>query len=681
MATAYTPAWKAVLSAASWPTDVVVLDFETYFDEKYSMRGGDQLSTVEFIRDNRFEATGLAWLVVPGQSPFLDYEHCTKWAEGEAGVQTVIDHLKRTYGTDLRRCVVVSHNARFDMSVLAHHYGLHPKWCIDTLGLARHWNSRQKNSLDVLTKQYGLPEKGNTADFKGLSFRPRYTPAKPGTPPKRRPAPTDEQRAALGDYAVNDVKREWELFTLLLPKLSNPAGELWCMQHTLELFTRPMLRVDHDLAADLIRRMEHEVDSVCGAAGVSRKQAGGTIEFNALLADALDDAGDNLGVYLKPGKKGSVLAFAKDDYEREVLLAHKDDTVRRLCTARAAVKSWPAHIKRIQRIERQARANDGVLPVPLTYCGAHTGRWSGGERINLQNLGSRGHALINATRNLLIAPPGHTLVIADASQIEARVLAWVADQKDLVTQFAEGREIYCRFASKVLGLPVRKPREGGVPEIEAWHKWARNSIGKIGVLGCGYGMGPEKTVAYAKGAIDAETGEKIVSVYRAENRSIVSFWRSLEKAFSFTGRYKRPCSLPHGLHLYSRSDCDVVIVLPGGRELKYHRVRVTPGKYGPECEVFNPMKKSWGRVWGGHLTENVVQAVSRDILEEAVHFVEYSGHRVVHHIHDEVVLCVPEDAAPNALDTALMALRRVPEWGSGLPLDAEGLITPRYGGH
>jgi DNA polymerase len=399
-----------------------------------------------------------------------------------------------------------------------------------------------------------------------------------------------------------------------------------------------------------------------------------------LLVTALAFAGDDPQKYFKEMKKGPMLAVSKTDGEREDLLNHPDAVVRSLMAARVAVKSWPLHISRVERILNQATANGGVLCVPLRYYGAHTGRWSGTELINLQNLAKAG--LLSAIRQLLVAPDGTVLVIVDAAAIEARVLAWIAGEWDLVEKFRTGAEIYCGFASKIVGWTVRKPREGGIKAVEERHKWARNSIGKIGILGGGYGMGTDKFHALGDGAFDKTMAKQIRDTYRAEHPAIVQFWKDAERCFLQTVITRRTHPMDRGLRFDATDDCDVMITLPNGRELKYHRVRVKheEGPYGwkDTLEVYNAIEHSWNRTWGGEITENVVQALSRDILAECILRLEDQGIHVCFHCHDEVVCTIPPADAPRVLAVAIKEMSVVPTWGQGLALGAEGCISTVY---
>lgn len=679
MADKHTPAWLKVLRDCGYPETVVMLDLESYFDSDYRMGGdGKSLSTIEYVTDTRFEALGLARLIV--NQPFPDYENQTHTEIGEEKIEAYLRYLQGQYGPALEGCTIVCHNTSFDCQVLARRYGIYPRFVIDTLGLARHWNSRQQNDLDSLTKQHKLPQKGDTQEFSGLGFRQRLVVAKgkkASKVPHLRPKITDEQVLKLIGYANNDVNRQWELFTILLPRLSNPKVELRLIQHTLELFTKPVLRVDAPYGAYLMKLFDEEIDKAVQPTGLSREGISGNRIFEDKMSAALEAAGESYIPFMKKMKNGPMLAIAKSDDQRDELLNHPDSGVRSLMQARVAVKSWPLHIARVERILRQAAANGGVLPVPLKYCGAHTARWSGGEKINLQNLAKYG--VLAQIRQLLCAPDGMTLAIVDASQIEARVLAWIAGQWDLVEKFENDEEIYCGFASKVLGYHCRKPRKnGGIPAIEARYTWARNAIGKIGVLGCGYGMGQDKLFALGDGQFNLDMALKIRDTYRSENARIVQFWKDIEKAFLYTAKYQRPCSLPRGLDFSSTTDADVIITLPNGREIKYIRVKIVQDRYGDKAEVYNALEHKWEHIWGGTLTENVVQAMARDILAETILRVEDRGIHCAFHCHDEIVCPVPIAEGERALAIMNEEMSRVPDWAPRMPLGSEGGLTPVY---
>jgi hypothetical protein len=685
------PAWYRKLQEIGYPLNVLVIDFEAYFskDDGYHMGNGDSaLSTIEFVTDPRFEEVGHAVILVT--SPFAE-PRATFWRGDDP---TYIRHLQREYGDSLEGLTVVAQNAVFDGTILWKKYGIIPPHFIDILGLARHEESRAKNDLGSLLKRHRLLPKGKTENFDGFHLPPRELtlehPPKRIGPPRIGETEIREKWAAMVDYANHDAESEWQLFVRLMPRLSNAAVEARLMQHTLELFWKPQLLVDDAAAAELQEKMRARILDVVKVTGATEDEISGNNSFGALLGAALDEAGDDISKYQKDGKPlkdGSprkLLAIAKDDEELDALKGHQSERVRQLLAARTAVKSWPLHIARVERIRRQARANGGVLPVPLKYCGAHTGRWSGGEKINLQNLGSRGDPLVTEIRHLLTAPEGRSLVIVDASQIEARVLDWIAGE-DLTIWMDQSRDPYCEFASKMAGRTVlnTKKHKQAIPMLKKWHDRMRG-MGKVGVLGCGYGMGSEKAQAYAANSYGVEMNEeeadRLVKTYRSTHPNVCRFWRMVEQKFKAAARYHETGVMDRGLKFHYEPEGDItVITLPNGRTLKYPHVKVSIINGRETIWMPNPMKPGDRTfLWGGTLTENIVQAISRDILALAVLNTEDAGYRVTFHCHDELVSVVPTPQAKEALGEIVRIMATPPAWASDCPLAAEGQVSKRY---
>jgi DNA polymerase len=397
--------------------------------------------------------------------------------------------------------------------------------------------------------------------------------------------------------------------------------------------------------------------------------------FEALLSDALAEVGESVITYTKFGKRGAMLALAKGDEPRRLLGTHKSEKVRALIEGRNAISTWPVHMKKALAIVDMAKAGGGKLPACLNYHAAHTGRYSGGGGINLQSIGARGEALVSEIREILIAPPGHKLVVVDLAGIEARVLAWLAGQDDLVQAFRDGADIYSQFASAFYNCPVRKPKTGGIPSIEKKMK-DRRGFGKTVILGAGYQMGPTRFAEYAN--CDETVAASAIKTYRSTYAMIPALWDRYNKAFIFTAKYGEPQDV-NKVRFESRPECDVVITLPSGRELHYQKVRLVDDRYGDKVEVWNDLTKSWDGLFGGLITENVDQAVSRDLLTDAVLRVEARGFKVALLVHDEIVAVVPDGQADQALATVIEELVREPDWAPGLPLDASGHISSRYG--
>lgn len=623
--------------------------------------------------DDRFEEHGVAVLMVdtPGAPIEPHFWH---------DVPGILSYLQSKYGQNLEGCTVMWHNGRFDGTVLVRHHGIVPRYAVDTRDLADQLNPRRSNSVEALAKRYGLKPKGDTTQFLGLHWDRTVTTGDLNMPFIKR-GMTDAEKEAMYTYSCNDTEIEWSLFAILLPKISRPTFELPLMLHTHRLFWQPKIAFDSKAADQLILDMEAKIDEIATKVGHTRKNLSGDNSFVKILQAALPE-GEK--VPFKQGKKKLIPAFAKTDPELMLLKKHPDENVRDLVAARQAVKSWPLHIKRVGRMRTQSEASgDGRLPVPLLYCGAHTWRWSGGESINLQNLSARSlEPLILRIRGLLVPPEGHSFVIADASQVEARATAWIAGQWDLVEAFALGRQIYCEFASEVLGRKIRKPLPDDDPILVKYLKH-RRAFGKVGVLGCGYGMGWERCMEFARNTyhIDITPGmaKQLVEHYRDKYRKICRFWRDIEKAFKYVTRYPgQECDLPRGLHFRNEDDC-TFITLPSGRDLRYEEARVAGSGRDEHIKYPNQREHTWTYVWGGFLTENVIQALCRDLLAEAMMDLEGQGIPIGLHVHDELIAVVPTKDASEALSRAIEALSKQVDWAPDLPLDAEGEVARRYG--
>lgn len=682
------PAWYRILRNCGYPTMVTTLDWETYFDSEYHMRGKGSkgLSTIEYIMDERYEEMGIAGIEV--RQPF-DPIAANFW-RGGADAKMYIRHLQNEYGSDLSGTTILEQNANFDSTIMFRKYGISPPYVVDLLALARHEESRDHNDLASLAERWGMPAKGDTSQFKGIHLDSKWERT-PGQIPKRiHRGATPEEYGNLAEYATHDAWLEWHLFTHLLPRLSNPKMELRVIQHTLEMFTKPSLGVDKVFAEELIGKMEKKKQDVVVITGETEDAISGNNSFGALLGAALDAAGDSVEKYQKEGKPKKdgtpvkLLAIAKDDPELELLRFHPNLRVKELMAARTAIKSWPLHIGRVQKIVDQAEAAGGLIPVPLKYCGAHTGRWSGGEQINLQNLPSRSlEELINSMRGLLIAMPGYKIVSVDASQIEARITDWIAGEAFWLDVWANSppRDPYCEFASLMTGQKLRKPTKSDFAPLKKYLTRMRG-MGKVGVLGCGFGMGADKALAYAENSygvsMTLNEGILLVDTYRKSHREVCKFWRMIEQKFKAAAKYGEQGIMDRGLSFHKEGDV-TMITLPSGRVLKYHHVRVSIVNGREQLWMPNPMEGN-KRIfmWGGYLTENVVQAMARDILAEAVLKTEDAGYHVPLHVHDEEVCLARTEDAPKALATIIRILSTPPSWAVGCPLAAEGKIMERY---
>ncbi len=674
---------KEILAIAGYPTDFVILDFETYFDKEYSLK---KMSHWAYIKDERFEVIGCGFKF----SHAPDLGEIFIWSDDD--LRGYFRSLGGSYGEELENITVVLQNAQFDALLLQEHYGVKPKYMIDIKHLDAHFDSRRSHSLKDMAKREKLPEKGDTMSFLGLHLKDM----------------TPEQRDAMEEYCKRDVELEYALFEKLMPYLTNAAVELPIAQHTVGLYLNPRFDFDYELADELTAGMTKYIDDACDGLGMTKKEISGNLSFVAALQAVLPDGecvptkaakrpGKNMTALL--GQAGVGPALAKTDEGCLMLLAHSDDAVRSLMLARQAVKSWPLHIKRVASMRALAIAAGGRLPVPLNYYGAHTGRWSGGGGINPQNLGGAGRAgqgtnpLITAMRRLLCVKNAK-LLICDSAQIECRVLAWIAGQLDMLQAFADDRDIYSEFGTKLFNARLRKPRESDPPSIYSLFT-IRRGFSKDTVLGAGFGMGGNKFYQrclenpglrplFDSGQYDRAFVQRLINGYRTTYSMIPAFWKAVEKCFRLVVKYPGEVMRyapegskvgPGDLLTFWNDGGTVNVQLPSGRVLYYPHASFHRAKNDYD---YDQLKYHHGPLWGGTLTENIVQAIARDLLAYWILECEKQGLPVLLHVHDETVNISSNYFAEEDLKTLMAIMSTGPDWAAGLPLAAEGQISDTY---
>ena len=632
----------SVLSRAGFPPQLLVLDFETYFDGPYSLK---KMTIPEYVHDARFRAHGIA----------------IRWPDGRCDfrpdIAEALLELRAEFGDRLGAVTVMCHHAHFDGYILVKRYGLTPAYVTDTLAMARQVFPGVGHKLADLAQRYGLQSKGDALDeLEGV----------------REPSPG--QLAKLAAYARHDAELCYSIAMRLLPRFSRPEIELKLIDHTVRMFTERALPFDLEGARKLLQKAKKELQAVLDTAGVDRKTAGGK-RLEALLAAELEKSGRRLPT--KVGKNGQIPALAKGDGGMKQLLEDPNPQVQRLACARLAVKSAPQVENRLKTMIHIAEATGGVMPVPLKYHGCHTGRYSGDDGINLQNLPAHIKGLAARIRGLLRAGDGHRLVIVDAAQIEARVLAWFAGQQDLLQEFGQDGDPYSRFATRIFGEPIRKPKGDDPPDVQD-HLGPRRQLGKTCILGLGYQAGVERFIRMVRtdpkvgpllenGTLTDAFLTEVHRDYRRNYTQVVQAWRVTQNAFANAlgmGRDVARCVS------ITRDSEAAYIHLPSGRRLFYP---------DPHIPLSGEMRYSGGKLYGGLLVENVIQGIARDILVEAMLALEQRGYETVLTVHDEVVLRVPTEAAEKAKGAAIECMSTTPAWAPGLPLAAEGRVADRYG--
>ena len=298
---------------------------------------------------------------------------------------------------------------------------------------------------------------------------------------------------------------------------------------------------------------------------------------------------------------------------------------------------------------------------------------SGGDTINPQNL-PRGGALRESIR----APEGYAIVACDSSQVEARTLAWFAGQTDLVEDFKHGVDVYSAFASKVYGKPINK------------HDFPQERfVGKVGILGLGYGVGAEKLrLTLKNGGVDLpiEECKRIVSIYRNTYSRIPALWKECDKALAhLLAGYSHDIGVGMVLHAKAVVKDGAIhgeIELPSQLKLRYPYLKAEVNDRG-WLEYTYRRKNLDSGIYGGALTENIIQALARIVVsyqmldigealkQKSKHKRDNKLRRVVHMVHDEVIAIVPEDEAKETEAMMEKIMSTPPEWALSLPVSCE----------
>jgi DNA polymerase I-like protein with 3'-5' exonuclease and polymerase domains len=354
-------------------------------------------------------------------------------------------------------------------------------------------------------------------------------------------------------------------------------------------------------------------------------------------------------------------AFAKNDEDFKALAEHDDPRVQTIVAARLGNKSTLEET-RTQRF--MGVASRGKLPVPIRYYAAHTGRFGGDDKINLQNLPSRG-ANANQLKKAIVAPPGHMIIDADSAQIEARVLAWLAQQDDVTEAFATGKDVYKKMAAAIYAV-----KEEDVTKDQRF-------VGKTTILGAGYGMGAVKFQAQLKTfgvTVDLDEARRIIDIYRRTNNQIALLWRQAQNMLVNLSRGEAsPLGRAGVLEVVPEESA---IKLPSGLLMRYDDLKFDQTEKGVEFHY--KTRKGRTRIYGGKVIENVCQAIARCIIAEQMLKIG-KKYKVVLTVHDAIAVCVRECDVDEAQAYVEECMRWVPEWAKGLPVNCESGKGKSYG--
>lgn len=622
------------------PSEIVTIDYETFYSAQFGLTV-QEYNTSSYIRDPQFK------------------EHCCAIKVGRAKSRCwkPADAIKVLQDLDWAKYALLAHNTAFDGFILSNNHGIVPHYYYDTLSMTRGLhNEVSRAKLDTIAKFYNLGAK--------------HEGALENTKGKRNLTPDELKR--LMTYCNNDNQLCYDVFMKQVEIY--PEDELDLIDMTIRMFCDPVLMIDEPVAREALaqemiaRRSEIlKVRDIFKSKKITVEEEDLTSnpKFATLLK--LCDVEPPTKVSGKSGVE--IFAFAQTDPEFTELLDHEDKNVVLLARARLAAKSTQAETRAFRLL--QAGANGQRLPVGYNYFGAKTGRWSGTNKLNLQNLprvNPYEPKPSDGLRRSIIAPPNHSLVVTDSAQIEARINAWLCGQLNIVGLFANHEDVYSHMAAMIYGKPVES-----ISKSERF-------IGKIAVLGLGYGMGHKKfQTTLALGlmgpAVELSLAEcqRIVRLYRSRNNLIAKAWDTLNNVLIHM------CNGGSGTIFNGLLEYDNMTVwLPNGMGLHY------PGIHqSADGQIRYKANGVWKKIYGGLLLENIVQALARIVVGEQMLSTQKALDtlkrrakeiaRVVLMTHDEIVTCVPTRLADKVLNMQL-DIMRIPahNWGADIPFDAEG---------
>ncbi len=606
---------------------IIVLDFETFYSQSYSL---SKLTTEEYIRGAEYETIGVS--VKVDDAP----------AEWFSGTHEEIKNWLGQFAWD--KAVMVAHNAMFDGAILSWKFDIHPWVIADTLSMARAVHGVEVGgSLAKLVEHYGLGAKG-TEVIQALG--------------KHRCDFTKEGLAAYGGYCVNDTELTYKLFNVLVD--GYPKNELKLIDLTMKMFTEPVLDLDalrlEEHLSEVKARKEELLSRIAGGAEEVKKN----IMSNPKFAELLREHGVEPPMKLSPTTGKLTFAFAKTDTAMKALLEHPDLAVQTLAAVRLGVKSTIEETRTERFLSIVQR---GPMPIPLKYYAAHTSRWGGMDKVNLQNLPSRGPNA-GKLKSAIRAPEGYAIIDCDSSQIEARLLAWMAGQDDLVEAFRRKEDVYSIMASAIYNKPVADITKG------------ERFVGKSTILGCGYGLGAKKFKSSLENFgvnISVDEATHIIDTYRFTYHKIPALWAAGDRCL---GAMVDNQTAPYGR--------EGVVKLawgsfhtPLGIPLKYPQLRRHTKPNGRVEFVYTSRTGITG-IWGGSLTENITQHLARVIVGEQMLKIA-KRYRVVLTVHDAVACIAPRGEAARAQAYVEECMRWTPPWAEGLPLNCESGVGDNYG--
>lgn len=685
---------------------IVALDFETYYDTEYSL---SKITMEEYIRGEQFEPI-LLTVVVDGQP--------LPAAWGREAIQQLLSSLH----LEDKDTITVAHNMLFDGAILAWQFGIHPNMLLCTqamtreCGLARFSGESLKAVAESLSKlDYSIPQKLDTVTIaKGMHLAD-MTPA---------------FRQEYEKYCYIDTQICYLAFLAMLRECSMDG--LQTIHMTMEMYTRPVLQIDKELLENYVSnigiRRRETLAEIASEFELTPEELLKHIRSKSRFAKLLEKCGCEPPMKVSEKKTATLretypdaepvmdYAFAKSDLAFQALLDHPDERVVALVERKLEFTSSIAESRAKRFLSIASR---GALPVPLHAAKAHTGRYAATDSINLQNLPSRGKDL--TLRQSIIAAPGYEIGGADSSQIEARLLAYAANEKYLLELFAAQEDPYSFMASLIFSIPYEEIKNGHRTDKDL--KFYRN-VGKEVVLASGYGMGPKKfslrlkqekiylkptkgqVVTWLEGKKNLPEQElydkyedwvrefheaearRSNKLYREQNKAITNFWRTADSVLKDlvaggSGYFGGP---EDNLFYYDAKHTVLGQIVPGirlpnGYWILYYGLSAGVNEETGYIEYKYQTKK--GRklvdeyIYGGALVENLIQGLAFAILRwQAIQINQKLP--VIMNVHDEWLSHYPIAQRDAVQHIYLDIMTRSPDWCPNVPLACEFSFGQTY---
>ena len=643
------------------------IDIETYSSVDIGKCG-----VYRYAESDDFEILLFAYSLDYGSVRLVDL------AEGEVIPDEVVDWI---FDPEVEK---TAFNANFERTCLSRYFGKEcaPEQWSCTMILSA--SCGLPMSLAGVGAALGLPE--DKAKMKEGNDLIRYfcIPCRPtktnGQRTRNLPAHAPDKWEVFRAYNIRDVETENTIRQRLLKwKPDYSEQQLWCLDQRMNDLG---VRIDPLLAENAIKIGEQYRDELLAEC----KQLTGLENPNstAQIKEWLEDQEGVEVLSLNKKSIADVYASLSDDSTKEVLKLREE-------FSKSSTKKYEAFLR--------SNCKDNHVRGTFQFYGASTGRWAG-RLVQLQNLphdtlpdlddartlcllGDEEDfecmypkvqsALSALIRTVIIPEEGHRLIVSDFSAIEARVIAWIANEEWRIQAFKNGEDIYCASASKAFKVPVVKHGING--ELRA--------KGKVIELACGYGgaVGAMKNVSREARDMSDEELADMVARWREASPNIVSLWKSLEEAAIRCIKRGKPSISTVGGIRFDIEDGVMWMTLPSGRRIAYWGAAMGKDRWDRPSITYmtmNQVTKKWERSesFGGKLTENLVQATARDVLKEALFNLSRAGYDVRATVHDEVIITSPVDKG--SLEEVIQLMCKGAKWTNGLPLNADGYYCTSY---